>query len=928
MLTSMYLSAARKLLLLTVGVFAVAVTLPAVAYAGNGTLRNGQYNFCVSVRFNATAAQLQQIRDAFQNASQIFADATDGQQRFGTVTVVNNSGASDSAEYWVNPGAGRAYATYGQYGVRGQHVMLFFDSNFQGANAGPNGDAYTIAHEHAHHVFGVADEYSGPGGAGDCAPPGDTAALNFCLMDNYFTRGGNAGGATAAGYTLNEFCVAGNHDPDMDTFQESINHQSCWATIAAHPRRSAAAPAGLPVGGTPAAQNVTFENGTAGLRVILVLDRSGSMTAEQRIDFARQGASQFVDLLRDGDSVGVVSFSDNVSVNFPVTTINGAGTQTAAKTAINSINADGATNIGGGLQAALNQLTAQADNCCNNVIVLLSDGDHNTGTPPANVIPGLQNEGVTVLSVGLGAGISASGQATLQNVATQTGGKYYRVSNAADLVALFTQLSAETTGSGLLTRAPEAITSGQVRERSVLIESGVESADFAVTIANPADAITLTLRTPSGAVITSADAGVNPNVEFLSGPNSRIFRIRAPEAGTWKMVITAGPIVNGNLQVLAFAKHDGVQFNTSVLKDTLAFPEPITIVATPRFGGESVLGAQVSGAATRPDGSKVALTLFDDGQPAHGDAVAADGTYAARFNQYSGNGTYTFNLTAVITSGTTYSGEDIFVFAQSNSNAVPAFIRSASSTAVVTGVPAGTDLSITKTAAPNPVLTGSNITYTIKVNNNGGNTATDVVVTDVLPATTTFVSCASTGTGICGGSGNNRTVTFASIAPSSFETVTLVAKVSCPLLDGTVIGNAATVSALTPDPDTSNNSTPTVTTTASNPPPNITNVSVSKTSLWPPDHKMVNITVNYTVTDNCGPVTRVLSVKSNEPINGTGDGDAAPDWEVLDANRVRLRAERSGKGSGRVYTITITATDSAGYSSSRSVTVNVPKSQK
>jgi hypothetical protein len=114
MLTSMYLSAARKLLLLTVGVFAVIVALPAVAYAGNGTLRNGQYNFCVSVRFNATAAQLQQIRDAFQNASQIFADATDGQQRFGTVTIVNDSGASDSAEYWVNPGAGRAYATYGQ----------------------------------------------------------------------------------------------------------------------------------------------------------------------------------------------------------------------------------------------------------------------------------------------------------------------------------------------------------------------------------------------------------------------------------------------------------------------------------------------------------------------------------------------------------------------------------------------------------------------------------------------------------------------------------------------------------------------------------------------------------------------------------------------------------------------------------------------
>ncbi|HEV2912325.1 MAG TPA: VWA domain-containing protein [Pyrinomonadaceae bacterium] len=928
MFTSTYPSTVRRLLILAAAVFALTLALPAVANAGNGTLRNGQYNFCVSVRFNATPAQLQQIRDAFQNASQILADATDGQQRFGTVAIVNDSGASESAEYWVNAGGGRAYATAGQYGVRGQHVMLFFNDNFQGANAGPNGDAYTIAHEHAHHAFGVLDEYSGPGGGAECAAPPDTPAMNFCLMDNYFTRGGNAGGTTAAGYTLNEFCVASNHDPDMDTYQESINHQSCWATIAAHPKRSAAAPAGLPVGAAPGAHAVSFETGTAGLRVILVLDRSGSMSAEQRLDFAKQGANQFIDLLRVGDSVGVVSFSDSVSVNFPVTAITGPGTQSSAKTAVNSLNASGSTNIGGGLQAALNQITSQADHSCNNVIVLLSDGDHNTGTPPASVIPALQDEGVTVLSVGLGAGISAFGEATLQNVATQTGGKFYRVSNAADLIALFTQLSAETTGSGLLTRAPETVNSGQVKESSVLVEAGAQSATFAVAIANPADAITLTLRTPSGTLITQADAGANPNVEFIDGSNSRIFIIHTPEAGTWKMIVTAGPIVNGNLEFLAFADHDGVQLNAAVLKDTLAFPEPITILATPRFGGESVLGALVSGNVIRPDGSRVAITLFDDGLAAHGDAVAADGSYAARFSQYSGNGTYTFELKAVVALGMTYSGEDIFAFAPSNTNTVSPFIRSASSTAVVTGVPTGTDLSITKTASPATVLTGSNITYKVTVTNNGTSAASNVTVSDVLPATTTFVSCSSTGAGICGGAGNNRQVTFGSIAPASSEVITLLAKVNCPVPNGTLISNAATVSAQTPDPDASNNSTPAVTTTASNPPPVITNVAVNPPALWPPDHKLVNITVNYKVTDNCGPVTTTLSVKSNEPTNGTGDGDTSPDWEVLGPNLVRLRAERAGTGTGRIYTITIKATDSAGYSSTQSVTVTVPKSQK
>ena len=84
--------------------------------------------------------------------------------------------------------------------------------------------------------------------------------------------------------------------------------------------------------------------------------------------------------------------------------------------------------------------------------------------------------------------------------------------------------------------------------------------------------------------------------------------------------------------------------------------------------------------------------------------------------------------------------------------------------------------------------------------------------------------------------------------------------------------------------------------------------------------------ITYTATDNCGAVNTRLSVSSNEPADGTGDGDAAPDWEVSDSDphHVRLRAERSGQGGGRVYTITITAADSHGNTSSQVVTVRVP----
>jgi uncharacterized repeat protein (TIGR01451 family) len=238
------------------------------------------------------------------------------------------------------------------------------------------------------------------------------------------------------------------------------------------------------------------------------------------------------------------------------------------------------------------------------------------------------------------------------------------------------------------------------------------------------------------------------------------------------------------------------------------------------------------------------------------------------------------------------------------------------------------DLSITKTASPDPVTTGDDLTYTVTVTNNGPDPATSVTVTDNLPPETTFVSCSSTGSGVCGGSGNNRTVTFALLPSGASETITFVANVNCSVADGTVISNTATVSSSTPDPDPNNDSS-TATATASNPPPTITNATADPSVLWPPNHRMVNVTVSYDVTDNC-PVpfgSCTLSVTSNEPVLGHGSGHTSPDWIVVDDHDVLLRAEREGGGSGRIYTITITCTDSGGNSSNEQVEVTVPHDQ-
>ena len=107
------------------------------------------------------------------------------------------------------------------------------------------------------------------------------------------------------------------------------------------------------------------------------------------------------------------------------------------------------------------------------------------------------------------------------------------------------------------------------------------------------------------------------------------------------------------------------------------------------------------------------------------------------------------------------------------------------------------------------------------------------------------------------------------------------------------------------------------------------NITLNDNELNPPNHKMVNIHVNVTSQDNTpGSLSVVLtSITSNEPDNGLGDGDTANDIQgasfgTLDTD-FQLRAERSGKGNGRIYTITYTITDAAGNQSTAVTTAIV-----
>jgi hypothetical protein len=112
-------------------------------------------------------------------------------------------------------------------------------------------------------------------------------------------------------------------------------------------------------------------------------------------------------------------------------------------------------------------------------------------------------------------------------------------------------------------------------------------------------------------------------------------------------------------------------------------------------------------------------------------------------------------------------------------------------------------------------------------------------------------------------------------------------------------------------------------------PPEISNACLTD-KLWPPNHKMVLVSTG-SISDIADPnATFSVSVTSNQPINGTGDGNTDPDWVVDSSSAnygVSLRAERAGNLGQRDYSIVINATDASGNESSATCSASVPHDQ-
>jgi dipeptidyl aminopeptidase/acylaminoacyl peptidase len=105
--------------------------------------------------------------------------------------------------------------------------------------------------------------------------------------------------------------------------------------------------------------------------------------------------------------------------------------------------------------------------------------------------------------------------------------------------------------------------------------------------------------------------------------------------------------------------------------------------------------------------------------------------------------------------------------------------------------------------------------------------------------------------------------------------------------------------------------------------PTVTGVTATPNVLWPANNNMVPVSLTVDVSDNSdpAPVCQITDVTSNE-------AGAETAWQITGTLTLDLRAQRFGMGVGRIYTITVTCTNSSQLSSTANVTVSVPHDQR
>lgn len=695
-----------KTIVKAMGILLAMLLFQVSSFGGSGRINpDGTMDFSVNFRYVPTPADLARIQAELNVANNIICDATDGQARFGTITITAGSDREDQADIWIYAEDGRSGLTFwfngSGFGRLGAHINLF-----QGGI-----DGGVIAHELGHLAFGLGDEYDeqcrwgGPCGIGPCFDPGAVNGQNnslmqqdgidqteLCVATNHDLRLGN--GVTCPGARCGD--PTGCTDPNcmnwwnsttnrFEHSQQEIIHPglSCWETIDQNYPAIFTPPAGLPQAAAPGGCGTPnyVINVTGSDIIMLFIDRSGSMSAtvngsdpasQTRMDFAKAAARAFVDLRAGtGAWVGLVSFDDIATLERGMTNL-GIADADPLKTRIDGLSPRNMTAIGDALLAATfpfqqAELDAPARS---RTAFLLSDGQNNSGADPRTAAASLESQGVRIFTIPVG---DAADRSLLSDIAASTNAFMLEGGKGLELPPIYFELSARSKGEALVLERTPLMAMGRnpnsdgLKRRSDITISNpsneaVDSISFQVERFVPR--LNVMLSTRHSNVSTWA-----PNFELV-GPNGERFtqndkdvlaidkyyvliRLPNPAAGRWTLRMSSGNGLPQFSYAIAQTENPRPDLYADVIpRIQINTVQPVTINANVSYGADLDEGVTYSGQVKRPDGSVVPIVLTRN---------PITRNIESSFSNYSAKGIYEVQITANVASGAgLLEGESIF----------------------------------------------------------------------------------------------------------------------------------------------------------------------------------------------------------------------------------------------------------------------------
>ncbi len=606
------------------------------------------FNISVAVHFNASNAQLTTIENLISDASAALFDVTDGQAEIGEAFIYNNAFGTN-ADLRIYPSTSPTWwwANTGQWQIGGSaHVSYNY---ITGAGVG-----YILAHEFVHLIFDARDEYeSRPVGCVDPTSPADcphataqAAGQESCLMDSNGTElcWGQANPANLTDMS------GGNHDATNVTEQSRCrSNRSCWHQVVWSWPDHFTMPAGAPdpAAGGAVVDPTHYVRADDTVRVVLVLDESGSMSLESpsRMERLKVAANDFVTLAENGTGLGIVSFSTDAnpaSGHASVAIAALGAVRTTWTNAVNGLTPGGWTNIGDGLDRARDMIIAAGGVTANTFIVLMTDGINNRPWPdPAAFLSGvladLLADGIPVYVTCTGGDLGLSSQCS--EIATATGGFYVDSADAADLPQAFADFHEKISGREAIDSASGSLL--KATPKKVFVEEGSESVTFALLWDQEKAAADMVVIDPLGGQHGS-----------LPMPQGRYARIGKPMPGEWEIIIDPRGGVDSGYVARAYTRN-AIQSLTAAVRYPRVLPgREIYVYAYPRSIGGGVTHPTeiIVGTVLLPNGERDTIELHDRGLDANGqgDDLPGDGTFTGVFTNTKLKGPYRFHLRADI----------------------------------------------------------------------------------------------------------------------------------------------------------------------------------------------------------------------------------------------------------------------------------------